>query len=199
MTQRQKHRCQPSQRHLHFEFNLNVFYLHPTQRRVNGPQKAPVDLLKNNTFDSLRSSWSGGCAFWAVWFVSAKNLRHQFAFSHISEVCRSFQLWRVFFSLFSLTLGFNRISVAPIRQKRIGSARMAAERHITASQSVSVYMRCTLGINFCLLVPYRFVTSSLWHFWKEKKKKNKKHNHGTDGVGVGWHLSLLSLGFKSRM
>lgn len=27
----------------------------------------------------------------------------------------------------------------------------------------------------------------------------RKNNHGTDGVGVGWHLSVLSLGFKSRM
>ena len=26
-----------------------------------------------------------------------------------------------------------------------------------------------------------------------------KNNHGTDGEGVGWHLSVLSLGFKSRM
>lgn len=175
MTQRQKHRCQLSQRHLHLEFNLDVFYLHPTQRRVDGPQKAPVDLLKTTLStrcaahdpEAVRSEQCGS----SLLRTCATSLR-----SHTSLRCAgAFSSGEFFFFLFSLTLGFNRISVAPFRQKRIGSARMAAERHITASQSVSVYMRCTLGINFCLLVPYRFVTSSLWHFWKGKKKKEKKN------------------------
>lgn len=33
------------------------------------------------------------------------------------------------------------------------------QRHVTPSQSVSAYMLCTLGRNWCLFVPYRFITS----------------------------------------
>lgn len=44
MTHRQNHGGR--QKHLHLEFNLDAFYLHHSQHRVNGLQKAPVDLVK---------------------------------------------------------------------------------------------------------------------------------------------------------
>lgn len=82
-------------RHLHLEFNLDAFYLHRSRRGVNGPQKAPVGLLKTTL-------WTG----WAAYDPEAahsqqprSSLRHKHTnaiqFSHISEVCSSFQLWRL--------------------------------------------------------------------------------------------------------
>lgn len=57
MTHQENHPGrQPSQWHLHLEFNLNVFYLHYSQCRANGLQKAPVDLLKT-TFSTRSAAY----------------------------------------------------------------------------------------------------------------------------------------------
>lgn len=101
MTQRQNHRCQPSQRHLHLEFNLDVFYLHHTQRRVDDPQKAPVDLLKTTLWtrcaahdpEAVRSEQCGS----SLLRTCATSLR-----SHTSLRCAgAFSSGEIFFFPFS--------------------------------------------------------------------------------------------------